>query len=209
MFNIQLGAAIFIDVKQRDTGRVVFNQTHLGRYRYYSWHRDMQESSRGFLLFGQVVVQHTQQLQDSFLSAGIAQAGVVNYQIRVDLTVGSTDVQPPGSCVMLLDDVHSWHESRYPNVIVRMFGQQKFSRQFDFRCLLTKVGQETTLLFNKEGFGQLFGFVLQNLDPNFKLVYQIVQLGCARLGEVEIASELALHFLKHRVLNCSLGPSGQ
>lgn len=71
MLDVQPSAIVFQNVKQRNAGRIILNQSHLRRHSNDAWNCDVQESLAGFFGFRHVAVKHSKELQDSLFAACI------------------------------------------------------------------------------------------------------------------------------------------
>ncbi|TNN49206.1 hypothetical protein EYF80_040572 [Liparis tanakae] len=97
-----LGAALFVDLHQRQRRRVVLHQPHLRRDRHHPGHwGGGEELTR---------VEEAEQLQHPFLSPRLRQAGVVHHQVRVDFAVVAADIETACGRVVFLNYLHSGHE---------------------------------------------------------------------------------------------------
>lgn len=66
------------------------------------------------------MIQHPEQLKDTFFSTSVTQGVVIDDEVGIDPAIVPTDVQAPGSSAMLLYYVNPWHEASYSYVVVRM-----------------------------------------------------------------------------------------
>ena len=132
VFDAALGAPLPVDVEQRHAGRVVLDEAHLRRDGHDARHGEVEEALGRLLVLVEVVVEHAQQLQHALLAPRVAQAGVVDHQVRVDLAVVAADVQPPRRRVVLLHDLDARQEARDAHVVVRVLTEnQRQSVSFD------------------------------------------------------------------------------
>lgn len=105
---------------------------------------------------------------------------------------------------MLVDNLHLGHEPLDADKVVRELGQEELARQLNLGRGTRKVGQEPTLLLDEKGARQGLGLGLEDLDPLFELLDEVLQLGGARQAEVKVGAELGLHTLEDRVLKGGL-----
>lgn len=87
---------------------------------------------------------------------------------------------------MLVHNLHLGHKSLDADVVVGVLGQQELPGQLHLGRGAREVGEEATLLLNKEGCGQGLGLGLQDLDPLLQFLNEILQLHGTRHAEVEI-----------------------
>ena len=85
------------------------------------------------------MIHHSQKLEHSLLTSGIAQSGVVDYQVGVDLPVVAPDEEPFGSRVVLLNNLDPRHESLNADLVVGVLGQKQLSRQLNLCGLSAEI----------------------------------------------------------------------
>lgn len=71
------------------------------------------------------MVQHSEELKDTFFSTSITQGIIINNKVRVDSAIVPSDVEAPGSSAVLLNYVDPWHEASYSNIVVRMLKEEQ------------------------------------------------------------------------------------
>ena len=101
---------------------------------------------------------------------------------------------------MLIDNLDLGHKALDADIVVGVLGQQELSGQLHFCRRAGKVGQEAALLLNEKRSGQRLGLCLQDFDPLFQLLNEILELHGAGHCEVKVRAELGLHSLENGVL---------
>ena len=124
MLQTFLGTPLFVDVQERNRGRVVLHQPHLRRDRDDPRHGEVQKSSRSFFVFAQEVIHHSEQLKDSLFTTSVCQAGIADDQVRIDLSVVASNVESSRGRVVFLDDLDLRHEPLDADLVVGVFWEE-------------------------------------------------------------------------------------